>query len=264
MTTKMVVLACFVAIAVGSGAMPAYAQPPALLPLPEDISPLTVFHQDAAAAWVAEYDAWEQWIVEWANHNEPGLFHARERRPKPAPPEWLVDACDATMLDEAWLDRACVRVERWRDDFATTRARYTATGRAERPKKSLWWQHVHLDTLWPILSDRGSSIGVVGTHITTEIHGRLQVFVGPGFMLINMPGAHGRAWTPAADWGVAYRLRAFRFPATRSTAVAHLNLAKAWIWRSDSAADGTVDLVGLSLTFLRDTPAPTSQRLTSR
>src|SRR5262249_60682493 len=89
-----------------------------LYPIP-DLSPLTQFNAGAAAAWSADYAAWQAWFAEWSNHNEPGWFGARDRRPKPEPPSWLAGACDELAIEEPWLLKACALLSDWRADSAT-------------------------------------------------------------------------------------------------------------------------------------------------
>src|SRR4051794_32995118 len=42
-----------------------------------------------ARRWVADFASWQQWDAAWHNTPEPGWFHARARRQRPAPPAWL-------------------------------------------------------------------------------------------------------------------------------------------------------------------------------
>lgn len=148
---------------------------------------------------------------------------------------------------------SCALLSQWREDVATARLRRDARlarRQHEQATRSMWYEHIHLDALWPIVSDRGSSVGIVGTHVTMDVKGRLQIFLAPGVMLLNIPGSTGRAWAPATDWGFGYRLGRFRLPGSNASATAHLNLAKAWVfWGAAGLVNGTVDLVGLSLTF---------------
>jgi len=223
-----------------------------LLPV-QDSSTLAELNRRAAMEWSADFAAWQRWFEEWGNTTEPGWFAARGRRSKPEPPSWLLGACDERTIDELWLTESCTLLSHWREDFATAQLRrHAAMARSqhEQATRSMWYEHIHLDALWPIVSDHGSSVGVVGTHVTMDVKGRLQIFIAPGVMLLNVPGSTGRAWAPATDWGFGYRLGRFRFPGSNATATAHLNLAKAWVfWGAAGLVNGTVDLVGLSLTF---------------
>jgi hypothetical protein len=223
-------------------------------PVP-DLSPLTLFSVGEVMAWSADFAAWQHWMDDWASRTEPGWFSGRDRRAKPEPPEWLSAVCADLPTDDAWLVDACARLLEWRDDVATSKFRRDAAQahtQREHPTRSSWLQHIHLDTLWPIGADFRSSLGVVGTHATVEIVGRLQIFLAPGFMMLNLPSSGGRAWAPATDYGVAYRLGRFTVPGTHTRATAHLNLAKAWVFADVAGrTNGTVDLAGFSFTFAR-------------
>ena len=225
-----------------------------LYPIP-DLSALTMFHIAEAIAWSADFASWQRWMDEWASQTEPGLLSGRDWRMKPVPPAWLPAVCGDLPTDEAGLVDACARLSEWRDDVATSRFRrdnVRARGQREHQTRTSWLQHIHLDALWPIGADFRSSIGVVGTHATMEIHGRLQVFLAPGLMMLNLPSATGRAWTPAVDYGLAYRLGRFTIPGTSTRATAHINLAKAWVIADVAGVgNGTVDLAGFSFTFAR-------------
>jgi len=205
-----------------------------------------------AEAWVTEYLAWRQWAAEWRGRTEPGWFSRRDRRPKPDPPAWLVDACSQA-IDDPWLAEPCSLVTDWQSDVLTNELRASqATARAqqEKPSKTLWWEHVHVDALWPIAQYRGTGFGLFGTHLTVDIAGRLEVFGVPGFIMLTMPTAGGRDWTPATDWGIAFRLGTFRLPASTSKGMLHVNIARAWVFGAASSAFSRyVDLIGFSLTF---------------
>ena len=152
-----------------------------------------------------------------------------------------------------WAD-ACRLLIDWKDDELTARIRRQITeSRAQReaPTKSIWWQRVHVDALWPMTQWGSNVYGVVGTHVTVEVAGRFQVFVAPGAMLLNVPGEGGRRdWNMATDWGVAYRLVDFKFPGTERHTQLHANLVTAWVFSgSTSLAASRINLVGFSFTF---------------
>jgi hypothetical protein len=128
-----------------------------------------------------------------------------------------------------------------------------AAAPAEQTDKIVWWEHLHIDALWPALQWQSSVYGVIGTHATATIKGRWQVFLGPGTMLLNLPARDGgRVWKLAANYGVGYRLFEFTFPGGRP-AVLHVNLAKAYLLSdaADVATGRTMDFVGFSMTFNR-------------
>jgi hypothetical protein len=213
---------------------------------------LTEASRHEVEAWQREYLAWRKWAAEWRNRTEPGWFSRRDRRPKPDPPAWLIDACSKT-LDDVWLAEQCALVTDWQSDFVTAQFRDSQTNaraQHEKPTKTLWWEHIHLDALWPITQSRGTAFGLFGTHLTIDVTGRLEVFGAPGFIMLTMPTATGRDWAPATDWGIAYRLGTFPLPGSTGRATLHLNLARAWVLGAAGAVfSRTVDLVGLSLTF---------------
>ena len=110
-----------------------------------------------------------------------------------------------------------------------------------------------LDLMWPALQAQAGIYGVLGTHITTEVGGRLQVFTAPGAMLLNVPSRNGgRVWKVAANYGIGYRLMDFSLPGGRPAEL-HLNLAKMWLVSdaTDLAVGRTVDVIGFSVTFKR-------------
>ena len=220
-----------------------------LVPVRPDFTPAL---RSEAAAWEREYLAWRKWAAEWRNRGEPGWFARRDRRQKPDPPGWLIDACSKS-IDEPWLSEPCVLVTDWRSDFVTAQFRdsqATARTQQEKPTKTLWWEHIHVDALWPIAQSRGTAFGLFGTHLTIDLTGRLEVFGAPGFIMLTMPTPEGRDWTPATDWGIAFRLGTFTLPGSTGKATLHLNVARAWVLSgAGSVFSRYVDLIGFSLTF---------------
>jgi hypothetical protein len=220
---------------------------------PELIDPAT--QQQELEKWVRDYSSWKQWAELWANRREPGWFtSSRQRRQRPNPPRWLSDRCSEVVEHDDDIADACVLVAEWRGGVAAAQIatqRASATAGAEDTDKTTWWEHVHLDGGWPALQSGSSLVGVVGMHATTTVHGRLEIFVAPGAMLLNVPaGRGGRAWKVATNYGIAYRLSQFTLPGKRQ-AVLHLNLAKAWLLSAGDVPTKSTDFVGLSLTFKR-------------
>jgi hypothetical protein len=207
--------------------------------------------------WVHDYGDWQDWRTKWRNTREPGWFGSRDRRPRPDPPEWVVESCSDQLDDADDLVAACALLADWNADEAAAKLRQQlAMARAQReaPTKSLWWEHVHVDAAWPMTQWRSSVYGVIGMHATIEVAGRFEVFVAPGAMVLSLPapgGAH--ELKPAADWGFAYRLFDFTFPGTSVPCRLHLNLARAWIFGGPSRLmESTIDLAGFSVTFKKD------------
>jgi hypothetical protein len=201
------------------------------------------------------YGEWQTWSAEWANRRERGWFtNFRERQEKPPPPPWLAERCSAVFDDGDPLRSACAMLAEWHEDPATTQIRDATTAvkvQGEETQNTIWWEHVHVDALWPALQWQASVYGIVGTHATLTIKGRFQVFIAPGVMLLNMPSRNGsRVWKVATNYGIGYRLGEFGFIEDRR-AVLHVNLAKAWVISDmgDVVSGRTMDFVGFSMTF---------------
>jgi hypothetical protein len=204
-----------------------------------------------AQRWAFEYTDWKEWEARWQGRPEPGLFRPKERRRKPDPPDWLSAECRDVVHAEGTLADACQLLAEWREDYsaAQVRARILA-GRAEQETFTKWWNHIHLDALW-LTPNVPASYGLIGVHATLKVVGRWQVFVAPGAIFLNVPtSARTRAWVPATDLGVSYRLFDLRLPGSQRQGTVHLNLARAWILgQSGSIVASTVDLAGFSLTL---------------
>jgi hypothetical protein len=203
--------------------------------------------------WVTDFSAWKTWADQWQNRPEPGWFtQSRKRRPRPDPPDWLFYECKTTFEDTGPVAEACTLLAEWDADYGRAQVasvRVAATTRGETSGKVTWWEHVHLDMAWPSLQS-GVGFGVIGMHATTNVGGRLEVFIAPGAMLLNVPTHDGkRAWKVATNYGIGYRLGQFRFPGNRQ-ALLHLNLAKAWLLSGGpEVATQTTDFIGFSITF---------------
>lgn len=205
----------------------------------------------ALKQWIDDYTRWKK-----RSSDERGLDRRPRRvRPRPEPPEWLFADCPNVAVDDTglWAD-ACRLLADWKDDALTAQVRRQITeSRAQReaPTKSVWWQRVHVDALWPMTRWGASVYGIVGTHVTVEVAGRFQVFVAPGAMLLNVPGeGNARDWKVATDWGVAYRLADFRVLGTRRHAQLHMNLVTAWVFSGPQGlVSNRINLAGFSFTF---------------
>jgi hypothetical protein len=202
--------------------------------------------------WMRAFASWEDWAERWRNTREPGwLAGTRARRPKPEPPVWLSGFCGELLDTTGVFADACRLLEEWRtEDIARRGRQRTAATLQPEDSRSLWWEHLHVDLLWPMTPWRTNVYGVVGMHASIEVFGRLHVFAAPGLMLLNLPGPNGREWTPATDWGLGYRLADFRLPGTSRPATLHVNFARAWILGDATNPIGrSVNLAGFSLTF---------------
>jgi hypothetical protein len=209
-----------------------------------------------ARRWVDDYEKWKRSDADWNKRRQQGwLFGSRERPTRPEPPAWLGSECaDVIFADDEMMRDACRLWAESHDNQIVVQARQSAAAavvQKESPTKTIWWEHVHLDALWPMTEWRGSVYGVLGVHATVEVAGRFQVFVAPGAILLNLPNGHGsREWRPATDWGIAYRCFDFTFPGTGQRASLHVNLARAWLLSGPSNLfQSTIDLAGFSVTF---------------
>ena len=153
-----------------------------------------------------------------------------DRREPPVPPVWLADTC-VFVFDEAHpLAGACTLLREWQDGAIASRLRAASAGaiaQQEDDSTTTWWEHLHVDVLWPAMQWRTSTYGVIGMHAATTVRGRIQAFVAPGMMLLNLPSRTGsRTWKVAANYGIGYRLFDFVFPGGRLASL-HVNAARA-------------------------------------
>jgi hypothetical protein len=211
----------------------------------------------ALQRWTHDYDEWKTWFVKWRGRIEPGFFSAKPRREAPVPPAWLPDACTSLVDDSGPLADAC---RAWRDslqlnDGAGVIAQQAAQAQAaqEKVEKTVWWEHVHIDGMWPMTQTGSSAIGIAGMHTTMFVTKRLQVFLTPGVILMRLPAVDGsRTWSAATDWGFSYRLFDFRFPGFDRPSTAHVNFARVWVLNGNGVTmPGEVYLAGFSFTFKR-------------
>ena len=227
-------------------------------PIPSLDSPDTAERRVELRRWIERFSAWQEWSEQWRGRRQPGWFTGfRQRADKPEPPAWLAARCEAVFDDADPLRQACVLLAAWREDGAPAQqirqVRVTAISEREEPPKTTWWENVHVDLMWPALQAQAGIYGVLGTHITTEVGGRLQVFTAPGAMLLNVPSRNGgRVWKVAANYGIGYRLMDFSLPGGRPAEL-HLNLAKMWLVSdaTELAVGRTIDVIGFSVTFKR-------------
>jgi hypothetical protein len=214
--------------------------------------------------WTKEYNEWKAWFAEWRNRREPGFLSTRKRRQPPAPPAWLPDACALLGDEKGAIGDGC---RAWRDwsqnDYATeVVAGHIAQTRAdlESTRKSIWWEHIHVDALWPMTQVGSNAYGVAGVHTTLQLSRRFQIFLAPGAMMMRLPTADGKErWSPATHWGFSYRLLDFPFPGTHRPSRLHLNIARVWLLGGNRMPTaGEMYLAGFSLTFKDrgDEPGP--------
>jgi hypothetical protein len=207
-----------------------------------------------AQRWLAQYAEWKEWNATWRNRREPGWLGARDRRQRPDPPTWLPDECPNVLPGASILANACRSLAEWTDDVATAQLRQEMMSERvqhEAPRNSSWWEHLHVDLLWPVTQWRTDVYGVVGTHATIDVAGRFEIFVAPGVILLNVStGPDTREWKLATDWGMAFRCFDFTMPGTNRRASMHVNVAKALMLSNTAGLmPRTVNLAGFSVTM---------------
>ena len=205
--------------------------------------------------WTHDYQEWRAWYLQWRNRPEPGMLSTRARREPPAPPAWLPAFC-ATLTEESGAGAdACNAWREWQtnDMAASLMSEQIVQTRAtvEKPHKTLWWERVHVDALWPMTRAGSNAFGVVGVHSTVHLTKRFQVFMAPGFILMRAPGLDGtQNWSAATDWGFSLRLFDLRVPIAGRPGSVHLNMARVWmLGNSNVASASETYLAGLSLSF---------------
>jgi len=211
--------------------------------------------------WSRDYLQWRSWFQQWRNTREPGLFGSQKRHDRPDPPPWLADACPVPADDMTPLVEGCRLFEEWStaDVVQTLNSAQTTTARTkqEAPAKTIWWQHIHLDALWPMAQNTSGVFGLVGVHATVPIGGRTQMFLAPGAILVRVPDISGnQQWKPATDWGFSFRVLDFTMPGLRRPGTLHLNLARVWLFgpaETPAGFDTSMYLAGFSLTFRKAT-----------
>lgn len=213
----------------------------------------------AATEWARAYAEWKEWSARWGNRRQPGWFTGYvARREPPAPPAWLTDTCVFVFDAADPLMGACTLLREWSDGVIASRLRAASAGaiaQQEDDSRTTWWEHLHVDVLWPAMQWRASTYGVIGMHAAMTVRGRIQAFVAPGMMVLNLPSRTGtRTWKVAANYGIGYRLFDFVFPGGRLASL-HVNAARAWVVSdvTDVISGRTVDFAGFSLTF-KQTP----------
>jgi hypothetical protein len=257
-----------VVVSLGSGVVPGFAQQAgdAGTPLPSRSVALEMPALDAVSPverlaalerWSANYQEWRTWFAQWRSTRQPGWLHTRARRERPDPPAWLGTLCPVPADEAGVLSDGCRLFAEWQhEDLATTVIATQAAAvraRQEAPTHSVWWQHIHLDALWPMTQGTSGVFGLVGVHTTIQVSGRVQMFLAPGAILVRVPGVGASdEWKPATDWGFSYRVFNFVLPGPQRPGTLHLNLAKVWLLGrtpGPAAFDSAMYLAGFSLTF---------------
>ena len=198
--------------------------------------------------WTGDFLKWQEAVDQWLDQPvQRSWYYFLDRHPKPAAPVWLKDACTLLAGDQQF-SQGCEMLDRWDEGPLTIRARKamaaTVTGK-EAPTNTVWWKHVHLDGLWSTTQSNVSAFGLFGMHMTVPVRGRMQVFVAPGILLVNVPTIYGsREVKAATDWGITYRL----FDAGRNTV--NFNVVHAWmLGGGQNLVNPQMTLAGFSLSF---------------
>ena len=205
--------------------------------------------------WTHDYREWRTWYLQWRNRPEPGIFKTRDRREPPVPPAWLPSLCAEQLEDAGLVAEACAAWREWQanDTAASLMSEQIVQARSaiESPQKTMWWERVHVDALWPMTRAGSDAFGVIGVHTTVHVTKRFQVFLLPGFILMRAPGLDGTMNLSAAtDWGFSFRLFDLRVPLAKRPGSVHLNMARVWMLGNSTMAEaGETYLAGLSLSF---------------
>lgn len=238
-------------------------------PPPQSPSPLSVDISGNRLVelqrWTKDYEAWKEWFDRWQNRREPGWLSvsSRKRKQPPSPPSWLPDVCAILGDEKGPIAEGCTAWREWeRSDYATEVVAQQIThtrAQLEAPHKSIWWEHIHIDAFWPMTQAGSNAYGVAGVHTTLQVTRRFQIFLAPGAMMMRLPTADGKAWSPATHWGFSYRLTDFRFPWTQRTTTLHMNIARVWLLGGTRLpTTGEMYLAGFSLTLKNRGDGPRS------
>lgn len=217
--------------------------------------PLSRVRLGEALKWSKAFTDWKAWYAQWRNRPEPGILTGtKARRARPAPPAWLPEACRDVLGEPDPLASSCLLLREWGEDGLTTELRQeqvAATVQREQESKTTWWEHMHVDMLWPSMQAQNTMYGIAGMHLSLTVKGRFEMFGAPGAMFVNVPTQNGaRAWVVATNYGLGYRLFDFTLPGGRA-ANAHINFAKAYLMSDVPGYMGkkTVDFVGFSISL---------------
>jgi hypothetical protein len=235
--------------------MPPLPSRPVVIPSVTPIAVSTPQQVIVLTQWTHDYREWRAWYLQWRNRPEPGILSPRARRLPPVPPVWLSSLCTDRIENTGPVADACAAWRDWQanDMVASLIADQIAQTRAvvESPQKTLWWERVHVDALWPMTRAGSNAFGLVGLHTTVHLTKRFQGFMLPGFILMRAPGLDGsQDWSAATDWGFSVRLFDLRVPIAGRPGSVHLNMARVWmLGNSNVAAASETYIAGLSLSF---------------
>ena len=211
----------------------------------------------ALARWIRAYEKWDKWDEQWLNTLEPARYGGYwSRKTVPPPPVWLDSTCAGLFEADPLLEKACALLRQSHETLGQTyrrRHRQAAIDAHERPTRTSFLEHVHFDGGWIRPQSNAQAFAPVGAHVSVMLGDRYELFMLPGVLLIRAPSfSSGKMeWFAAYDYGFGFRLATFRMPGVGQPMILHVNLARAWIPETTAAGPvtGTIDLVGLSLTF---------------
>jgi hypothetical protein len=220
---------------------------------------LQIARYDELVRWLAEYKAWEEWMLKWGNrvaYNAAGGI-IKERPVRPEPPEWLAADCEQSLTTEGALGEACRVLARW-DGISRLILEKKHLGgltTTDVERKSSFLQRVHLSGGWvPAQLPAPKVFLVAGMQVGIVEVGRATLpSVGVGVMAVA-DGEGGYDWKPATVIGIGYRLASFAFPWVNREANLHINIARATIHGASSLPigfDPSQNLIGFSLTFAK-------------
>ena len=209
--------------------------------------------------WLADYKAWEAWILKWGNKvafNAAGGI-IKDRPVRPEPPAWLWDECRNVFAAEGALNEACKVLARWEGitELILRERHRGGVTRNDVPTKSSFLHRIHLSGGWvPAQLPAPQVYLVAGMHVGIVEIGRATLpNVGVGLMAVA-DGVGGYEWKPATVIGIGYRITSFGFPGIKREANLHINIARATIHGVNSMPvgfDPSQNLVGFSLTFAK-------------
>ena len=202
--------------------------------------------------WVRDYLAWKKWNQRWFNKISLG-----KRKKRPQPPVWLESHCSQLLENSSQLIMACDLLKEYLEDYKTRALRQRINierVRKEAPTKTMFFERIHLDGLWPILDASSYSYGgVAGIHVSLIDIGRVGIFGAPGVMLLSLPDEKGgRKLKIGVDYGISVRLFDFQPPHTKRLYVLHFNFANVWTTPSNSLGVGfqeRLSIAGFSVTL---------------
>lgn len=247
MRTEQLTLTAFLLLAAATAAVAQTGPPPvADATQTGTAAQLSADQARELSAWLRSMKEWRAFDARWSNRPaRDGWGRIVKERTPPAPPAWLPEFCTVSANENEETALACRLVEDPRAPAESLPGRREAERlAAERPpKRSRFFERLHIDGLWSTTAVNGRSYGIIGSHLTLVDVGRVQVFGPPGVLLLSVPDGKGsRRIELGYTWGVSVRLMDVRLFASRDMTL-FLNLTKVWAGRGGQA----YDIVGFSI-----------------